>query len=151
MAFQDRPYYREPSGTAGNPLMWLLMGSVSLGRWFGIEVRVHASLIVLVALALLMPGGLGGPFNSVTFCVVLFGIVLLHEFGHCIASRMGGGNPTHITMTPLGGAAFVDAPRRPWANFVAVLGGPMVNVIICVVTWLALLAMSDADTVSGIR
>src|SRR5678816_3162294 len=94
MAFQDRPYYREPSGTAGNPLMWLLMGSVSLGRWFGIEVRIHASLIVLVALALLMPGGLGGPFNSVTFCVVLFGIVLLHEFGHCIASRMVGGNPT---------------------------------------------------------
>jgi Zn-dependent protease len=146
MAFEDRPYYREPSGTAGNPLMWLLMGSVSAGRWFGIEVRIHASLIIVIVLTLLMRSG--GPFGSVTFSIFLFTIVLLHEFGHCIASRMVGGNPTQIVMTPLGGAAFVDAPRRPWANFVAVLGGPLVNVIICIAAWAALVAIAGPGVIS---
>ena len=57
MAWQDRHYYRDPSSGAGNPLMWLLTGSVHLFTVFGIRVRAHASLIVLVALVLLF--GLG--------------------------------------------------------------------------------------------
>jgi Zn-dependent protease len=112
--------------------MWLLTGSVSLGTWFNINVRLHASLIILVVLSLLFPGTLGGAYNSVTFCAILFGVVLLHEFGHCFASRYVGGNPTEIMLTPLGGLAMADAPRRPWATFITVAGGPAVNVVICV-------------------
>lgn len=134
MAWQDRAYYRESNHPSGNPLMWLLNGSVSLGTWFGIHVRLHASLIIVTILVLLFPAGLGGAKNALTFGVLLFTIVLLHEFGHCIASRLVGGNPTEIMLSPLGGAAFVDAPRRPWANFIAVIGGPLVNVLICILT-----------------
>src|SRR3954471_22856502 len=138
MAFQDRSYYRDGGRSSGNPLMWLLSGSVNLGTWFGITVRMHASMIVLLALALIFPRSMGGAQNAVTFGVVLFGIVLLHEFGHCFASRMVGGDPREILIYPLGGLAFADAPRRPWATFVTVAGGPLVNVAICLVAWLAL-------------
>jgi stage IV sporulation protein FB len=135
MGWQDRPYYRDrDSSTGGNPLMWLLTGSVPLFTIFGIRVRAHASLIVLIGLVLL----LGGPFgNTVAARVqsmsVLFIVILLHEFGHCFAARYMGGSADEIMMTPLGGLAMAMAPRRPWATFVTVAGGPLVNVLICLV------------------
>jgi Zn-dependent protease len=103
---------------------------MSLGVWFGINVRVHASMIIFIAITLLFPGMLGW-HSSVTSMALLFGIVLLHEFGHCYGSYLVGGQPSQILMTPLGGLASADAPRRPWATFVTVLFGPLVNVLIC--------------------
>lgn len=144
MAWQDRPYYRDRSNGPVNPLMWLLTGSIPLGTWFGISVRMHASMIVLLVLTLLFPGAMGGPASAVTFGVILFTIVLLHEFGHCFASRWVGGNPREILLYPLGGLAMADSPHRPWPRFITVLGGPMVNVVICVVTGGILYAMNGA-------
>jgi stage IV sporulation protein FB len=141
MGWQDRSYYRDRSSGSGNPLMWLLMGSVSLGRWFGIEVRVHASLIVFAAFMILFPGPLGGIKNAATTIVALFSIVLMHEFGHCFASRSVGGNPNEILMYPLGGLAMADAPHRPWATFVTVAGGPLVNVLICLLAGIVLVVV----------
>lgn len=134
MGFQDRAYYRDSNRPGGNPLMWLLTGSVSLGTWFGIHVRLHAALILLIVLTLIAPGALGGPYNSFTLCLVLFVSVLLHEFGHCAGSWMVGGSPTEIILTPLGGSALADAPRRPWATFITVACGPAVNLLLCLLS-----------------
>ncbi len=143
MAWQDRSYYRDgPRGN--NPLLWVLGGSLPLGTWFGIQVRVHASLLIFIGLSLLFPNALGGAINSFPAMVMLFVIVLLHEFGHCAGSRMVGGTPDQIMMTPLGGLAYADAPQRPWAQFWTVLCGPMVNVVICIVTALSLGALAGS-------
>src|SRR5437763_7763906 len=131
MAWQDRPYYRDRSTSAGGPLMWLLAGSVPLGTWFGIRVRMHASMVILIVLALLFPKALGGVYLSLSSMAVLFSIVLLHEFGHCLASRSVGGDPIEILMHPLGGLASANPPQRPWPTFWTVAGGPLVNVLIC--------------------
>ena len=48
MGWEDRPYYRDRSGDTGNPLMWLLTGSVHLFTFAGIRVRCHASLLLLI-------------------------------------------------------------------------------------------------------
>lgn len=133
MGFQDRAYYRDSNRPGGNPLMWLLTGSVSLGTWFGINVRLHAALIIILVLTLIAPGAIGGPFNSLTFCLVLFISVLLHEFGHCLGSHFVGGHPTEIILTPLGGSALADAPKRPWATFITVACGPAVNLLLCLI------------------
>jgi Zn-dependent protease len=101
-------------------------------------------MIILLGLALLFPGAMGGVSNTLTFAGILFGIVLLHEFGHCIASKSVGGNPDEILIYPLGGLAYSGAPNRPWARFVTVAGGPLVNVLICVITGGALIAMSHS-------
>lgn len=144
MGWQDRPYYRDQSASSGNPLMWMLYGSVPLFTVFGIRVRMGASLIIVIALALLfseMPQGLG-VVNAMTFGVVLFGIVLLHEFGHCYAARKMGGEASDVLLGPLGGLAFVDAPNRPLPQLVTAVGGPAVNVIICAVTYAAMRLMA---------
>jgi Zn-dependent protease len=135
MAWQDRPYYRESGNASGNPLMWLLTGSVPLFTVFGIRVRLHASLILCIVLVLLL--GVGGFGDSIVMRVqsvtMLFMVILLHEFGHCFAARSVGGDANEILMTPLGGLAMAMAPRRAWATFVTVAGGPLVNVVICLI------------------
>jgi len=133
MAWQDRHYYRDRGNSPTNPLMWLFAGSVPLFTVFGIRVRMHASMLLLIVLGLAtsgMQGGLGVS-NAMIGSLVLFTIVLLHEFGHCFAARWVGGEANDILMWPLGGLAYCDAPRRPWPQFVTAAGGPMVNVMIC--------------------
>ena len=140
MGWEDRPYYRDRGGSTGNPLTWLLTGSVPLFTAFGIRVRAHASLVVVVALVLLF--GLGSFGDSIAARVqsmtMLFVVILLHEFGHCFGARWTGGSADEIVMTPLGGLAMTMARRRPWPTFVTVAAGPAVNVILCLVCGLGL-------------
>lgn len=139
MGWQDRSYYRDSSQGSSNPLMWLLTGSIPLFTAFGIRVRMHASLLLLIVLVLLF--GLGQGFtwqDRLQSMGVLFGIILLHEFGHCFAARWVGGEANDILMWPLGGLAMAHPPRRPWPTFVTVAGGPLVNVIICAICGLVL-------------
>jgi Zn-dependent protease len=121
--------------TIDNPFTW----SVPLGRWFGIRVRVHIILLLYIIIKLvesLVPPAKSDP-SPVGFGVMamglaaLFVVVLLHEFGHCLACRWVGGEADEILMWPLGGLAFCQ-PRHEWrAHLITVLGGPMVNVLIC--------------------
>jgi Zn-dependent protease len=145
MGWQDRPYsYREQPSGWQKALQWLGGGSVTLGRVWGITVRVHASLLIIMAGSLLfagLPGGLGIG-NALTSSLVLFGIVLLHEFGHSLAARRVGGHADDILLWPLGGLAFVDVPRRPGPTFIVAFAGPLVNIVICCITGAALLALS---------
>src|SRR5215469_2963925 len=107
MGWQDRHYYRD-QGSSSNPLMWLLSGSVPLFTAFGIRVRMHASMLLLIIIGLAtseMSGGMGIT-NAMTFSLVLFSVVLLHEFGHCFAARWVGGEAHDILMWPLGGLAY---------------------------------------------
>jgi len=135
MGWQDRHYNREGFGSGtGNPLMWILSGSVPLFTAFGIRVRAHASLVILVVMVLLF--GLGQGFtwqDRVQSMSILFLIVLLHEFGHCFTARWVGGDADDILMHPLGGLAFARPPHRPLPTFLTVAGGPAVNVLICVI------------------
>lgn len=137
MGWQDRPYYRDQGASSGNPLTWILYGSLPLFTVFGIRVRMSAALLIVIVWELLvseLPHGMG-VVNAMTFGVVLFGIVLLHEFGHCFAARRVGGEASDVLLGPLGGLAFVDAPNRPWPQLITAVGGPAVNVIICAVTY----------------
>jgi stage IV sporulation protein FB len=141
MAWEDRPYYRDQSSHEGRGLWWLLSGSVPFITAFGIRVRIHVSLLFLVALTLLLNWTQGYNLpNKVVSLSALFVVILLHEFGHCFAARSVGGDARDILMWPLGGLAYAETPHRPWPTFVMVAGGPLVNVIICIacaaVVWL---------------
>ena len=134
MGWQDRPYNRERNPGSFNPMQWIVSGSVPLGTWFNIEVRAHASLILYIVFTLLGPGSVGGWKNASTSMAILFISVLLHEFGHCFGSYSVGGQPSQILMHPLGGLASSGSPHRPWARFVTIVAGPMVNLLICAIT-----------------
>ena len=117
-----------------DPMSW----SIPLFRAFGIQVKLHI-LYILVTLGMLWrvydtPGSKGHLADyALIWVVMLFVVVLLHEFGHCFAARRMDGEADEILMWPLGGLAYVSVPHTPRANFVATAGGPLVNVAICLV------------------
>lgn len=145
MGWHDRDYNRYGGERgAGSFFRNVLFGSVPLGTWWGIRVRVHASLVLLIGVQLLMAStreGVGIQ-NALTSSAILFGLVLAHEFGHCTGARMVGGHAEDILLWPLGGLASIETPRRPWPAFVGTVCGPLVNVVVCAGTGLALLALT---------
>jgi len=118
-----------------------LRWSLPLGRFFGIPVRVHW-LFPFTAIGLVLQAGLqkdvipGTWIDAVMLEALLFGVILLHEFGHCFGARAVDGDAQEVLMWPLGGLAFVDVPHTPRANFIATAAGPAVNVAICIVSGL---------------
>lgn len=127
--------------------MQFLSGSVRLGRLFGIDVHVHVLFLIWIGFELLNAGPRWR--TELLFTAMLFGIVLLHELGHCFGARSVGGSAENILLWPLGGLAYADAPMTPWAQFVTVACGPLVNVILCVVSAAVLMVASGhLDVVS---
>jgi len=117
-----------------DPMSW----SIPVFRAFGIQVRVHIFFFV-ITLGLFLRQITLPQYQDVWWLdiflltvVVLFGCVLLHEFGHCFGARHVGGEAREILIWPLGGLAMTDIPHRWKALFLTVAAGPAVNVLICV-------------------
>lgn len=121
-----------------------------LFRMAGIRVSIHWSWF-LVALYEIQArrGDYSSPIWNVAEYLALFGMVLLHEFGHAFACRMTGGRADEIILWPLGGVAFISPPARPGALLWSIAAGPLVNALL--VPCLALLSMATADAVVDLR
>jgi Zn-dependent protease len=72
--------------------------------------------------------------------VLLFVIVLIHEYGHVFAARSVGGDAHEVMLWPLGGFATVDVPWHPRAHLISAAGGPLANAALCLVIALVLIA-----------
>jgi Zn-dependent protease len=113
-----------------DPMSW----SIPLFRAFGIQVKLHILYIVITLVMLLRVYTLDRARlaeYALIWVVMLFVIILLHEFGHCFAARRVDGEADEILMWPLGGLAFCAVPHTARANLITVAGGPFVNVLIC--------------------
>src|SRR5262245_9571104 len=130
-----------------DPFAW----SFPLGRLFGITVRVHW-LFPFVAIGWILHTALWKPpgvkdykppdgiwIDACIVMLILFFSVLLHEIGHCIAARMGGGGGNEVLLWPLGGLANVEVPHRPQAHLVTAAAGPAMNLLLFGLFTLALL------------
>jgi Zn-dependent protease len=120
--------------------MDFLNGSFRVARIFDINVRVHVLFLIFIVFQLFQARDWQ---TELTFLTLLFGIVLLHEFGHCFGARLVGGYADNILMWPLGGLAYAHAPIRPWPQFVTVAAGPLVNVILCAISAAVLLVATE--------
>ncbi|MBU4199805.1 MAG: site-2 protease family protein [Verrucomicrobia bacterium] len=117
----------------------LNQGSLRLFRFAGIDVFLHWSWFLVAAYMVSQRSHLYSAIQwNVLEYLALFGIVLLHEFGHALACRQVGGRSDRIMLWPLGGVAYVNPPQRPGATLWSIAAGPLVNVILAP----ALLALS---------
>lgn len=148
MSWDERPYADGPDSRhprlSENPLAW----SLRIGRVAAIDVRLHIFFIIYMISELVAsesaPLGVHPIVQNAKRLGILFGIVLLHEFGHCFAARAVGGFANEILLWPLGGLAMVRAPQTPYAQFVTTACGPLVNVLICLVTAPILVAVGHS-------
>jgi Zn-dependent protease len=74
------------------------------------------------------------PAWTIAEILALFGMVLMHEFGHALACRSVGGKSDTIVLWPLGGVAYVDPPQRAGATLWSIVAGPLVNVVLVPIT-----------------
>jgi Zn-dependent protease len=106
-------------------------GSIRIFRLFGIDVYLHWSWFLIVLFDMQSRSQV---YNSYTWNALetlgLFGIVLMHEFGHALACRQVGGKANQIVLWPLGGVAYVAPPQRPGAMLWSIAAGPLVNVVL---------------------
>jgi Zn-dependent protease len=112
-------------------------GSLPLFRFKGILVSLHWSWLFVAVWQVERQrrDGMAAGWAAAEY-LTLFGIVLLHEFGHAFATRQVGGKAENILLWPFGGIAFVNAPHRPGAHLWSIAAGPLVNVALVPVFWL---------------
>jgi Zn-dependent protease/predicted transcriptional regulator len=107
--------------------------SFRLGRLWGIDVYVHATFLLLLGFILFVgyrsSGSLPSALEDVLFVMMIFGIIVLHEYGHALTARRFGVQTKDITLLPIGGVARLERiPENPVQEFLIAIAGPAVNV-----------------------
>src|SRR5215218_5261287 len=109
--------------------------SFTIGRAFGIDIKVHWTFFLLLAFfAYAGYQGSGSLLNAIVTALVivaLFVCVVLHEFGHSLVARRLGIETSDITVLPIGGVARLKTlPERPMDEVKIAVAGPLVNVVL---------------------
>jgi Zn-dependent protease len=106
-------------------------GAIRIFRLFGIDVYLHWAWFLIVFYDIQARGHVYDSYAwNALETLSLFGIILMHEFGHALACRQVGGMAKQIILWPLGGVAFVSPPQRPGAMLWSIAAGPLVNVVL---------------------
>jgi len=144
------PNKEAPSITKEPEVKW----SFRLGSPFGIPVNLHLTFLLLLGFLGLgewAGGGFAAALSMVVTISAVFGVVVLHEFGHALTARWFGIATRDVTLYPIGGVARLERmPRDPSQEMWIALAGPAVNLAIAGLlgAWLALTGFAGGDLVS---
>lgn len=133
-----------------NPINW----SFRIGRLFDISIRIHIAFVICAVMLIWMEMPKPGEPTTRSFGLILvdaigtyamlFAIVLLHEFGHCFGARYAGGEADEVLLWPLGGLAYANPPHNAAAHMATTVAGPMVNVFLCMICTVVLVAWTGS-------
>jgi Zn-dependent protease/CBS domain-containing protein len=116
--------------------------SVPIGTIGGTVIRIHVTFFLLllwIAITYYIQGGTQAAIEGVTFVVLVFACVVLHEFGHVLAAKRYGVQTPDITLLPIGGVArLARFPENPVQELMIALAGPAVNVVIATLLYFVL-------------
>jgi len=123
-------------------------GSFQIGRLWGIPIRVHVTLLIVLpliafdfGLALRPPSIIWG----VVAAIGLFTSIALHEVGHSLVGARKGCPARDILLLPIGGLAQLESmPRDPRDEFQVAIAGPAVSFLLAIIGWAAGIALSSA-------
>ncbi|MCO6459360.1 MAG: site-2 protease family protein [Pirellulaceae bacterium] len=130
--------------------------SVGLGRWGGVQIRLHAFFLLFAACTLYLgwladSRGEQGHVALGAFSVgVLLASVLVHDLAHLHIARRLGGGAERLVLGPLGGLQPVRTPGVPQADLIIHLAGPAVNLVVCVICLPWLLSLEGPQHVLGL-
>jgi len=120
----------------------MLKSEYRIGRVWGIPIKIHISLLALMAYAAIYgasggvkaAGVLGGAISLVSMLlleVLIFTSIALHELGHSFVAIRKGCRVREITLMFIGGAAKMEQiPTRPRDEFLMAIAGPAVSLLI---------------------
>ena len=106
--------------------------TLSLGHVAGIAIRVHVTLLLLLAWILVASRS----FASVAVVAAVFVTIVVHELGHALLARRFGIRTRDIMLLPIGGIASLERmPERPSQELAVALVGPVINLVIAALLW----------------
>ena len=119
----------------------MMDGNLRIGRFGGVEIRLHWSLIAVFALIVWSladgvlpsqnPGLSDGTYlgAAIVAALLFLASILLHELGHSWVARREGIEVDSVTLWLFGGVAeFKDRFASPGAEFRVALSGPLVSI-----------------------
>ncbi len=118
-----------------------MKSSTVIARVFGIPIRVHITLWILLPLIAL---NLAYSFGSISLfwgllgAVGLFASVAVHELGHSVVAMSLGCRVREIMLLPIGGVAQLEnMPAGPRGEFLVALAGPVTSIVLALLLGLA--------------
>lgn len=131
--------------------MMIVGWSVSLGKVKGTAVRVHWTFflfLVWLGSAAYFESGPDAALGAVSFILLLFLCVTLHEFGHILAARQFGVRTPEILLLPIGGVSKLERiPERPREELLMAAAGPAVTLAIAILLLLLLGGLPAAESI----
>ncbi len=129
--------------------------SITVGTIAGTAVRIHLTFLlflVWIGVGQAVSGGAAAGWAAVLFVSLLFGCVVLHEFGHILAARRYGIRTPEVTLYPIGGVANLERiPDNPRQELVVALAGPAVNLVIAAILVVGLGATLDPSDLARLQ
>jgi stage IV sporulation protein FB len=123
--------------------------SLTLGRLWGVPVRLHFFFLLFVVLTLavtvhekdlVIPG--------ILTLAILLASVFLHEMAHALAALRAGGRVDHIVIGPFGGLSSPRVPDEPEVHVYVALAGPLVHLSLAVISAAILSLGTDTNVVA---
>jgi Zn-dependent protease/CBS domain-containing protein len=124
--------------------------SFFIGRFAGVDFRLHVTFLFLLIFILLGEVGRGGPGTIVRSSILTILAVIslvLHELGHAVVSARQGFPVKAVILLPIGGVTIgdpsiqVDSARSIRREILIALAGPMVNAVVAAVSAAVLLSL----------
>ncbi len=135
--------------------------SVSLGRWSGVQIRLHMFFLLFAAFTFYLSwlytqtepasgpaeNSLGVMASSL-LCLAILGLsVLIHELSHLLVANRLGASVDEIVLGPLGGLGSLPSALEPQSDLMVIMAGPLSNLLICFLTALCLAIHGGANLV----
>ncbi len=112
----------------------LLSWNLFLGRWAGVQVRLHVFFVLFAVVALQLASQSSEPrqlYGALACLGLLLASVFVHEIAHCVAARRMGGSADQIVIWPFGGLVNAHVPHEPQNELTVALAGPLANLAVC--------------------
>ncbi len=126
-----------------------MKNSFQIGRLFGISIRIDYTWFVVFALIVWTLGSHYFPrqyplwsqsiywLMGIVTAVIFFASIIAHELAHSLVSKSKGVPVNSITLFIFGGVAEIsDEPKKPSAEFLMAIAGPLTSFVIAIVFWL---------------
>ena len=123
--------------------------SFPLGRWMGVEIRIHTFFVLLLGLCMAYAQSIHlSMLRGVGLWLVLFGAVVLREVARMIVAAYNKLQLRNILLLPIGGllaytnAESAEAAAEPVVQWRMALTGPIANLSFALVIAMLVLGMS---------
>ena len=112
---------------------------IHIGTFSGIPLKIHWTfgfLVIYLALTIFNENvSIVHGLWFTAYVIALFSCVVLHEYGHAYAAKKYGVKTIDITLSPIGGIARLERlPELPKQELVVAIAGPLVNLLIAIIT-----------------